>query len=177
MKRFNYLGIIVLALSLICLTNNCKKESPAPVPVITVDSTKIKSLEINQFICGGLSYYYLWTDSVPKLSNSYFQNDTSKWNTFLRTYTDHEKLFNDLLYKQNVIDKWSWIVDDYTVLENELKGITKSFGFDFGLVRYSSASPNVFGYIRYIYPNSPASAAGLMRGDIFIKIDDQQITV
>ena len=167
MKRLNYLGVIVLFVSLVCLINNCKKDS--------LSSNKVSS-EINQFIWGGLNYWYLWKDSVPKLSESSFQNSTDNLNSFLNTYTDHEKLFNDLLYKQTEVDKWSWIVDDYTVLEGELQGITKSMGFDFGLYAYGSAGTDIFGFIRYIYPNSPASAAGMKRGYIFTKIDDQQIT-
>ena len=176
MKWIKHLWVIVIFALLLCLISNCKKDSIAPPPakLTAADSANLISLEINQFIWNGLNYYYLWVDSVPKLSPKYFQNDTNKWNTFLRPYSDHEKLFNDLLYK-NTVDKWSWIVDDYTVLENELQGITKTMGFDFGLVRYGTGT-NVFGFVRYVLPNSPASAAGLKRGDIFTKVDDQQIT-
>lgn len=97
MKRFNYLGIIIVFVSLICLTNNCKKDSPSP------DRT---NLPINQFIWSGLNFFYYWSDSVPKLTYAYYQNDTNKINAFLNGYTDHEKLFYDLLYKYNVVDKW-----------------------------------------------------------------------
>ena len=170
MKNINYL-IIILLISISLFTTNCKKDHPDT----NGESTKIKS-EINEFIWGGLNYWYLWVDSVPKLSQSYYQNNVNNLNAFLAPYTDHEKLFNYLLYKQNVVDKWSWIVKDYNVLDNELQGITKSMGYDFGLLRYGSGN-NVFGYVRYVYPNSPALAAGIKRGDVFTKVDGQQITV
>ncbi|HEY4785273.1 MAG TPA: S41 family peptidase [Bacteroidales bacterium] len=171
MKKFNPLRITALFIMLSFLVTNCKKDHTSP----SNTETPAVTLEINKFIWGNLNYWYYWVDSVPKLSYSYFQNDTNNINAFLKTYTDHEKLFNDLLYTKR--DKWSWIVDDYTVLEGELQGITKSMGFDFGLLIYGSAGTNVFGYIRYIYPNSPASAAGLKRGDIFTTVNGQQITV
>lgn len=172
MKIFNHIIVIVVVIFLIGFTSNCKKDTPAPAPLTAEERI---SLNTNQFIWGGLNYWYLWVDSVPALALATYQNDTNKLNAFLKPYTDHEKLFNDLLYKKSTVDKWSWIVDDYTVLENELQGITKTMGFDFGLVRYGSGT-NVLGFVRYVYPNSPASTAGLKRGDIFTKVDDQQIT-
>jgi C-terminal processing protease CtpA/Prc len=170
MKRFRQLGAIALFASIICLMNNCKKDSPSN------NSLSAKDLEINQFIWGGLNYWYLWVDSVPNLLSSTYQNSDAKLNSFLNGYTDHEKLFYDLLYKYEAVDKWSWIVDDYTQLENQLAGISKTFGFDFRLMTYGSAGTSVLGYVRYVLKNSPADLAGVKRGDIFIKVDDQPIT-
>jgi C-terminal processing protease CtpA/Prc len=47
---------------------------------------------------------------------------------------------------------------------------------EFGLVRYSTNTTNVFGYVRYVLPNSPASAAGITRGMIFNTVDGSQLT-
>jgi len=44
------------------------------------------------------------------------------------------------------------------------------------LARYGTAG-NVFGFIRYVYKGSPAEKAGLKRGDLFIKVNDTQLTV
>jgi C-terminal processing protease CtpA/Prc len=174
MRKINYLASILIFVSIVFLTSNCKKNVSSPPSSSGKDSSAL-NLEINQFIWGGLNYWYLWVDSVPKLSSAYFNNNVSNLNSFLNGYTDHEKLFNDLLYPN--LDHWSWIVDDYTVLENQLQGITKSFGFDFGLYYYKNDNTNVYGFVRYVEPNSPATAAGIKRGDIFTKVDDQQITV
>ena len=43
------------------------------------------------------------------------------------------------------------------------------------LARFGSTG-NVFGFIRYVYKGSPAEKAGLKRGDLFMKVDDQQLT-
>ncbi len=160
MKKISLFSLALLVW-MICLTNGCKRDKPS-APVIDR-----LSLEINQFIWNGLSNYYLWTDSVANLSQTKYA-DTNKLNSFLIPFSDHEKLFSSLLYPTR--DKWSWIVPDYTVLEKEFQGITKSFGFDFGLVLYGNGS-DVFGYVRYVVKNSPAYKAGLQRGDIFTKVN------
>jgi carboxyl-terminal processing protease len=46
---------------------------------------------------------------------------------------------------------------------------------EFGLVFYPDDSGNVFGYVRYVLPNSSAASNDLQRGVIFNTIDGQQI--
>jgi carboxyl-terminal processing protease len=172
MKKVTLISLLLICW-MISLTTSCKKDSPAPVVVKDATSAKDSlSLEINQFIWYGLSGYYLWTDSVANLS-------TSKWVTltnldnYLKTYTDHEKLFNSLLY--TLRDKWSWIVSDYTTLEQQFQGITQSMGYEFGLLRIGTAD-QIIGYVKYVIKGSPAEKAGLKRGDIFIKVNGYTIT-
>src|ERR1035437_8870381 len=120
MKKVTIITILAICW-MISLTTGCKKTKPAPPvtkdsTIATIDSL---SLEINQFIWSGLSSYYLWTDSVSNLSPIKYSTWTAL-NNFLIPYTDHEKLFNSLLYTTR--DKWSWIVTDYTTLEQEFQG-------------------------------------------------------
>jgi carboxyl-terminal processing protease len=174
MKKVTIITILAICW-MISLTTGCKKDKPAPPvtkdsTIATIDSL---SLEINQFIWSGLSSYYLWTDSVSNLSPIKYSTWTAL-NNFLIPYTDHEKLFNSLLYTTR--DKWSWIVTDYTTLEQEFQGITKSMGFEFGLVLYNSGT-DIFGYVKYVLKNSPADNAGLKRGDIFTKVNGNILTM
>ena len=46
---------------------------------------------------------------------------------------------------------------------------------EFGLVFYPNGSGDVFGYVRYVLPNSSAASNDLQRGVIFNTIDGQQI--
>jgi carboxyl-terminal processing protease len=167
MKKSIYI-ISSLLIAIILFSAGCKKDK-------SEKESQVPS-EIDKFIWYGLNTYYLWVDDVEKLSPASFNNDTNQLNAFLCTYTDHEKLFYDLLYKYEEIDKWSWIVDDYEALENFFQGITKSMGYDFRLVRIGS-SDNIFGFVRYVVKGSPADLAGMKRGDIFMKVNDQQLTV
>lgn len=162
-----------LLILLIVFAGSCKKDEIDTNPD---QDTTFNPIDIDQFIWTSLSTYYLWVDSVPKLQPSYFNYDTDKLNTFLAGYASHENLFYDLLFKHDVVDKWSWIVDDYTELENELQGITKTFGHDFRLARVMN-SDVVFGYVRYVLKGSPADKAGIKRGDVFVKVDGQTINI
>jgi hypothetical protein len=119
--------------------------------------------------------YYLWTDQVTNLSASkYSNNDTL--NAFLNKYTDPSKLFYDLLYQYQTIDKWSFVVSDITTINDWIAGISKTAGYDFMLAQIGSTN-NLFGFVRYVLKGSPADLAGIKRGDIFIKLNDSQLTI
>jgi C-terminal processing protease CtpA/Prc len=151
---------------------NCKKDTgissrpTGPVP---------KASDINQFIWGGMHDYYLWVDQVPNLSSSKYNNQDTL-NRFLNQYSDPEKLFYDLLYKYKEIDKWSFISNSLKSVEDWISGTSKTTGIDFMLARIGTSN-NVFGFVRYVIKGSPADLAGVKRGDLFLKVDDQQITV
>jgi C-terminal processing protease CtpA/Prc len=174
MKNLKYFSVgIILVLIFLFMPMGCKKSPSTPQTPVTTDSV---SMQINKFIWFGLNYEYLWVDSVPQLSEVYFHSSLDSLNRFLSLYTDHEKLFTSLLYKYQKVDQWSWIVDDYVALENLFQGITKSLGYSYGLVRITSSN-DIFGYVQYVIKGSPADNAGVHRGDIFIKVNNQQLTV
>jgi carboxyl-terminal processing protease len=132
------------------------------------------NLEINDFIWKGLNLYYLWQADVPNLSDARFANQAAL-NTFLNGYSKPEDLF-DALRVNSSIDRFSWIVSDYLVLEGQLQGTTKNNGIDFGLYLKSSGSSEVFGWVRYIIPNSDASTKDIKRGAIFYGVNGTQLT-
>jgi len=148
----------------------CKKEVVAPVPVVIKEAT-----DVNKFIYNGLKEYYLWADQVPNLMAAKYTVKDSL-NAFLNTFTDPNLLFTSLLYKYKTIDKWSFIVDDSQIIDNWIQGISETMGFDFMLARVGS-SDNLFGFVRYVFKGSPAEKAGLKRGDLFMKVNDQQLTI
>ncbi|MCM0668432.1 S41 family peptidase [Flavobacterium tyrosinilyticum] len=139
-------------------------------------------LQINNFIWRGLNEVYLWQADVPNLADG--RNLQPDFNQFLRGYSHPEDLFEDLLNKPvskypngDAIDRFSWIVEDYTVLEQELSGVTKNNGVDFRLSRVSSGSNDVVGFVRYIIPNSDASTKAIKRGDLFTSVNGVKLTV
>lgn len=127
--------------------------------------------EINDFIYRGLNYFYLYKADTPELANDYFADAQDK-KDFLNSYATPEALFDYLLSPQ---DRFSRLFSDYVVIENSLAGVNMSNGMEFGLVYYPDNSRNVFGYVRYILPNSAASQTDLKRGDIFTQINGTQI--
>jgi C-terminal processing protease CtpA/Prc len=68
------------------------------------------------------------------------------------------------------------MVNDYSIIDDWIAGISKTMGYDYQLYLLSSTSDVVFGVIRYVLPGSPADKAGLKRGNIFSKIDGTQLT-
>ncbi len=128
--------------------------------------------DIQDFIYRGLNYFYLYKADTPKLANDAFASEDEKIN-FINSYSSPEALFDFLKSSQ---DRFSLLVDDYIELENTLNGVSLDNGMQFGLVRYPDGGGNVFGYVRYVLPNSSADNAGVQRGDIFNTIDGQQLT-
>ncbi len=133
--------------------------------------TPASTLDIQNFIYRGLNYFYLYKADTPELANDAFANQDDL-NDFLNNYETPEALFDYLKSSQ---DRFSNLYSDYTVIENALSGISLSNGMEFGLVYYPDGSTNVFGYVRYVLPNTDAQTQGLMRGDIFTTIDGQQL--
>jgi len=141
------------------------------------------ALQVNDFIWKGLNQFYLWQADVPNLADNRFNNQEAL-NSFLRGYSTPEDLFQDLLNKPiskfpkgQAIDRFSWIVDDYTVLEQELQGTSKNNGVDFRLSYKPGSNTDLVGYVRYIIPNSDASNKDIKRGDLFSAINGTQLTV
>lgn len=154
------------------LVFNCKKDTVSTkVPTnVVIKDTSI----VNRFIYTGLQTYYLWEDSIPSLTATRY-NNADTLNAYLNSYNDPQKFFTSLLYQYNTVDKWSFLVNDSTTITNWIQGISQSMGYDF-MLEYIGTTNNVFGFVRYVDKGSPADLAGIKRGDLFMKVNNQQIT-
>lgn len=155
---------ICLFISFLLVFTACSKKDETP-----------QDIEINNFIWKGLNAYYLWQGNINDLSDRRFSSDSQLYN-YLGTYSDPNVLFESLLYQRGVTDKWSWIVDDYIALEQSFQGTTQTTGMEFGLVRYRSQAANIFGYVRYVVPNTNAADQGVTRGMVFNEVNGVQLT-
>ncbi|MGB0950231.1 MAG: S41 family peptidase, partial [Marinirhabdus sp.] len=129
-------------------------------------------LEVEDFIYRGLNFFYVYKADTPELANNFFATAQEK-ETFLNSFGTPQGLFSHLRAGR---DRFSVLVEDYVALENALGGTTLNNGMEYGLVRYPDGSGNVFGYVRYVLPNTSASENKLQRGNIFNTIDGVQIT-
>ncbi|MBL4905730.1 MAG: peptidase S41, partial [Flavobacteriaceae bacterium] len=143
---------------------NCTKKEETPA-----------ELEINNFIWKGLNAYYLWQNDVPNLLDTRFST-VQQLNAYLGQESDANVFFESLLYQKDIIDKWSWIVDDYIALEQSFQGISTHNGMEFGLVAVPGSATDLFGYVRYVLPNSDAATQNVQRGMLFSAVDGTQIT-
>tara|TARA_R110002050_G_scaffold4573_1_gene22066 strand:- start:49645 stop:51165 length:1521 start_codon:yes stop_codon:yes gene_type:complete len=152
---------------------NCTKKDSDETEIIEETEPVTLNNEINDFIWKGLNEIYLWQEDVPNLAFDKFATQDDYY-TFLNEYNIPENLFDGLLYQIDVVDKFSYIVDDYVALENAKVGNTNSNGLDFRLGQINGTN-DVFGYIRYIANNSDAASKDINRGEFFLEVDGQQL--
>jgi carboxyl-terminal processing protease len=157
---------IVALLLISYILISCQKDDPG---------TESVTYEVNKFIYKGLYTYYLWNDKVPTLKDPQYEKQ-SNFNDLLNSYSDPEGFFNSLLYQKGTVDRWSFIVDDVKEINNWIAGISESVGVDFRLYYIDDSKTKLVGIIRYVLKNTPASKAGLKRGDMFLTINGEQLT-
>lgn len=152
-KKIILIGAVILyaAFSFI----SCKsKDNP-------IDETTTTVPIVSQFVYDGLSQYYLWADQM-----------TSKTPTV--SDTDPTAYFKKILSSS---DKFSWITDDVEGLLAGFAGEPKDFGFVlYGFAYANDAHTEYYAIINYVFPNTPASKAGIRRLDFIRNINDQPIT-
>jgi carboxyl-terminal processing protease len=141
------------------------------------NSEKIsQNIEVQNFVWKGLNAVYFWKDQIPNLDEFKYKNQ-SELNSFLENAGSPETLFESLIFDRHNTDKWSVLFDDYITLENILHGISLSNGMEFGLVHESNNNTDIFGYVRYVFPNSDADLKGITRGMIFNSVNETALTV
>lgn len=140
-----------------------------------------KESTVQHFMWQGLNQWYFWQSDAPNLGDDRFATNDD-YVAYLETYTDPEEFFHQTCYKHSsvvgnssAVDRFSFVEDDYKTLVNSLSGISKSNGLEFGLARIDSGT-DLFGYVRYIIPNSNASTKDIARGDIFTRVNGIQLT-
>lgn len=147
-------------------------DSSTSVSDTDTDSAEVTASEEKQFVWNGLNTWYFWQGDVPDLADSKDDNAT-EFSAFLDQFNTEEELFDHLKY--DLEDDFSWFIPNYIEHEAARTGTSKSFGFRFQLVQLTPGSDRVFGYVQLVVPDSPADEAGLKRGDIFNRINGQEL--
>ena len=140
------------------------------------DDNAVTASSISDFVWKGMNAAYLYKSNVPDLANDRFEN-TNDYAAYLNAFESPESCFESLIYARQTVDRYSWIVNDYIALEQQFSGTTKSNGMAYGLVRLSATDQNVYGYVRYVLPNTSAESASVERGMLFCGVDGTQLTV
>ena len=142
----------------------CKKEAEAPKLTTTnPPTTTDPNVAANQWIHEVMSYYYLWNDKMPSLTST---NTSAK-------PTDY---FYTILHEYKKTDRFSWIDESVTNLQNQLNGISTVLGVKNNAFYTDNTNTSLAFVLAYVLKGSPADKAGLKRGDIILKVDDQTIT-
>jgi carboxyl-terminal processing protease len=154
-------------LATVFLCTSCEKQKSYSIESTVND-------RLHQFIWNGLNTYYLWQKEVLDLADNKFANSQDLY-FYFKGYSSPEDVFESLLNRPT--DRFSWIVEDYIALENSFQGINVSNGMEFGLVQYKDKSNNIYGYVRYVIPNSDAATKAVSRGMLFTNINGSQLTI
>lgn len=167
MKKLNYGGFIVLVVALSVSLWGCSSSSTAP----TTETEQASAQK--QFVWNAMNFWYYWQSDVAELGDNYFNSD-QEFQNYLIGFTSARALFENLVYEQS--DDFSFFIEDYETYRQNRQGISESFGFEYGLVRIGNTN-DIFGYVQYVLESSPAEDAGIIRGDIFTKVDGTQLNV
>lgn len=132
-----------------------------------------KYFRIHQFIWETLNDYYLWQEEVPALADAIKPVGSAKYKELIRPYPEPEAFFESLKHED---DKYSIIRSNYEDIENSIKGIDANNGLEFILSRYGSGDA-VMGVVTYILEGSDAVGKDIKRGDIFTRVDGQNLNV
>ncbi|TAE32593.1 MAG: peptidase S41 [Cytophagales bacterium] len=150
----------------------CKRD-PEVQPVAVVSPPTFKATsgpvtdgEVNNWILENMKYYYLWNDKLPQNPNTNLTPD---------------QFFLSLLYDRNNTtntnrDRFSWLQQSADELKASLSGVTKTTGMEFRLYFRDASQSSVVGAVIYVLPGSPASFAGVKRGDVFTRVNGETLT-
>lgn len=151
MKLFIYISLAAL------LFTNCSDKK------IDDERDLTENEKVNTYIKEKINEptsYYLWTEEVQGKSYTLSAEPS--------TYLSH------LLYEE---DQWSHIEQDASLGRTEVyKNDDIETGFGYYLLYYKTSNEFIIAKVAYVYPESPAEKAGLKRGDLITKINDEYIT-
>lgn len=148
--------IVFLIFSIIIATG-CS-EHPLPIPDPHKQKVPPLTRKVNAFIESAMNDIYLWYKEVPNID--------------IRYEPDPKAYFNKLLYEE---DKWSYITDDIDALEKSFEGVETTYGYSLTFGRFKNTG-DIFAIVEYVYPDTPASEAGLERGNIIVLMNNADIS-
>lgn len=160
MKNNNIKTSIVFFMIAILSISCSKKDDikPNKEKELTVDNIATR------FINDGMGLLYYWNDEVKYVEDS--RNIT----------LSPKEYFYSILSKADKEHQWSFITDDIKGLLARFSGTQKDFGYSINLLWKDKDRNALVAFVRYVFPDSPAEKAGLKRGYIITKIDDNNIT-
>lgn len=168
-KTFSLLLFLIIA--------SCSKNDDSIKAPGTVSPDPSAGVAVQDFMWKAMNFWYFWQSDMPNLADDKFPNtaEGSKiYTDFLLSEEDPEDFFNNQLRFAD--DRFSFLSDNYVELTNQLSGISKGNGLEFGLVRFTG-SDDVFGYVQYIIAGSDASSKDIKRGEIFTGVNGETLNL
>ncbi len=118
---------------------------------------------VSQFVYDGMSVFYRWSDYITS------QKPTT-------ADSNPEAYFYKILYPLDTQHGWSWITDDAASLLADFAGTPLAFGWGLSYYWTDASQTRIIAVVKYVYPNTPASNAGIQRGNVITLINGSNIT-
>ncbi len=166
MKKILYLILSVSLLNLGCSNDDDGIQNPNPNPVTAED------FPVQSFMWSAMNLWYFWQAEVDDLADDRFATN-QEFAEFLEQTPNPDTFIRSLLFSE---DRFTFFNDDFSELVNNLSGVSRSNGLEFGLSFISQGSDNIFGYVQYIIPGSDAESKDISRGEFFTHVDGVQLT-
>jgi len=162
MKKF-----LLLFIGIVFLNISCSKDDD-----IGVSGPGGDSASVQDFMWKAMNIWYFWQSDVADLADDRFSTN-EEYTEFLFSEADPADFFDNKLRFSE--DRFSFYNMDYKELTDNLSGISRSNGLEFGLFLYGDNDTDIFGYVRYIVTNSDASTKDISRGELFTGVDGQSL--
>lgn len=153
-----------VAFFLIILLAGCEKsevtevgQEPGTPDNPVIDRVLLKA---NKFVYDYTTIAYLWEDKIPSGITHISAGNP-------------QDLFELMRYKE--LDTWSYVTDNSQEALDSYQGVYTTFGYSLAFGRFVNVPDEYFAVVQYVYPGSPAEAAGLERGDYLVLLDGQPL--
>ena len=147
MKNLVNLSILLLTVSTLI---SCHKNDVDPDD----DSDLTLEQRMNKFIAKEMQDIYLWSDQIKNPN----------------TISINQKPADFLKAIKYTEDNWSYLEENDATTKTSAEGSATGFGYK--IIFYKISANTVIGMIQYVYPNTPAAKAGLKRGDMIVRCND-----
>lgn len=122
---------------------------------------------VNFFGKNVLKTYYLWTDEISDALEGWDMT------------AEPEAQVREARYKAgdgSDIDRWTAMYENISDLNSTLTGVSTTYGFEYKLYYEDDSQQSVVPVVTIVYPDSPASEAGLSRGDVIGLVNGRRLT-
>lgn len=164
MKFRNLCGRAALLAAVLFGIMSCERTK---TDVVKVGPTP-EEAKADQFAIDVLGTYYLWNEEIEK---DFARLDPDTCRT-------PEEVVRSIRYHADgkEVDRWTILTQDLNSLRNSVQGLGVTYGYSLQIGRISDRDGEFFLVVCYVSKDSPASKAGLKRGDIILTLDGKAIT-
>ena len=125
-------------------------------------------LYVNTFARNSINLYYLWNKEIKSELDAW--KDTEEPIAKVAAIRYHTGVGSNRVD----VDRWTKLYDDFSAFYGSVTGNRKTYGFDFVIYGYDDETVCVV--VTYTYADSPASKAGLQRGDVIVQVNGKTMT-